>query len=392
MHRDSAEQAALHGLLDSIRATNGPIAPHWEAALKAAPRHLFLPRTIWQQDEGGTYVQVSADSEPGRWLDLAYSNDAVVTQINDGKPVASGDDVLPSSSASDPSIVVRMLTMLDPRPGQKVLEIGTGTGWNCGLLAHAIGGQNVTSIEVDTDVAAHAADALAHAGLKPHLVVADGAGGWPPHAPYDHVLATCAVSNVPSAWLEQTRPGGTILVPWNSPWCDYGLLHLTVQDDHTAEGRFSPYSAFMLMRTQRRDIRLFRDVVHDEHQPAESRTTLSPWTVAGDDYDAQFAIGLRLPDLWFAWHHDPELDDVQTRLWVATTDTSSWAAIDYDGHQDNEFIVWQHGPRRLWDEIKDAWAWYDQRSRPNPGRFGMTITPDGTHRAWLDEPGNQVPG
>ncbi|GAA2643027.1 hypothetical protein [Streptomyces lunalinharesii] len=59
-------------------------------------------------------------------------------------------------------------------------------------------------------------------------------------APYDRIVVTCSLNHVPEALLEQTRPGGTILTPWSRPWCNYGLLHLTVHDDGSAQGRFHP--------------------------------------------------------------------------------------------------------------------------------------------------------
>ncbi|MEX2981272.1 hypothetical protein [Streptomyces sp. C36] len=79
----------------------------------------------------------------------------------------------------------------------------------------------------------------------------------------------------------------------------------------------------------------------DDHQPDESRTTPSPDAVAGDDFTAQFALALRLPDLWYAWHEAPAVDGVVRRLWVATIDTTSWAAIDEREHGGDTFTVWQ---------------------------------------------------
>ncbi|MFQ6197066.1 protein-L-isoaspartate O-methyltransferase family protein [Streptomyces sp. NPDC000405] len=384
------EQAALRGLLDAIRADNGSLELRWENALEAAPRHLFVPPAVWAPGGDDTYEQVDSQADADRWFRLAYASEPVITQVNDGQPVTEGSSMLPSSSLSDPAIVVRMLTMLDPRPGQKILEIGTGAGWNTALLSHAVGPENVLSVEVDPALTEHATHALAALGLKPRLMTGDGFLGWPSQAPFRHVLATCAVNQVPRAWIEQTETGGTILTPWNSPWCDYGLLHLTVHPDRTAQGRFSPHSAFMLMRGQRHDIQLYRDVVSDDHLPTETTTTLSPWDIAGSDLDAQFALGLLLPDLWHAWHPHP-VDGVDTRLWIATTDARSWAAIDHDGMRDDRFTVWQHGPRRLLDEITSAWSWFTARGRPGPGRFGLTATRDQSHY-WLDNPGHPLPG
>ncbi|MFI0742819.1 methyltransferase domain-containing protein [Streptomyces sp. NPDC021100] len=384
------ELAAVRGLLTAIEADNGALPERWASAVASVPRHRFLPRVIWQRDGAGGYAPLDADTESEAWLATAYANTSIVTQVNDGQPADDGVAAFPSSSASAPSIVVLMLSMLDPQPGQQVLEIGTGTGWNAGLLAHVLGAGNVTSVEVDPVLAEQAAAVLAELTPGVTVVCGDGMLGHPNRAPYDHIMATCSLNGVSAALLAQTKAQGTILTPWSRPWCDYGLLHLTVDDHGDAQGRFHPYAVFMRARGQRVGLRLFRDVVHDDHVPAESTTNLSPWAVAGDDYDAQFALGLLLPDLWNVRHDNPDLDSVERRLWVATADGSSWAAIDDDGKQNEEFTVWQHGPRRLWDEVTAAWAWFEAHGRPSPGRFGMTVTADGTHRAWLDAPENTV--
>ncbi|MEH6373927.1 methyltransferase domain-containing protein [Streptomyces sp. KLMMK] len=384
------ELAAVHGLLTAIAADNGALPEPWASAVASVPRHRFLPRVIWQRDGKGGYAPLNANTEPQPWFAAAYANASIVTQVNDGQAADAGVAPFPSSSASAPSIVVLMLSMLDPKPGQQVLEIGTGTGWNAGLLAHVLGAENVTSVEFDPVLAEQAAAVLGELAPGVTVVCGDGMLGHLGRAPYDHIMATCSLDGVSAALLAQTKPQGTILTPWSRPWCDYGLLHLTVDDHGAAQGSFHPYACFMRARGQRVGLRLFRDVVHDDHMPAESTSSLSPWAVAGDDYDTQFALGLLLPDLWHIRHDNPDVDGVESRLWVATADGSSWAAIDDDGERDTEFTVWQHGPRRLWDEVTAAWAWFDQHGRPSPGRFGMTVTADGTHQAWLDAPENAV--
>ncbi|MEU8544941.1 methyltransferase domain-containing protein [Streptomyces sp. NPDC048717] len=383
-----AEQTAMRGLLGAVTADLGePLAPAWEEAFWAVPRHRFLPDRVWL---GAALDVCDRHTDPGGWLGAAYADGSVVTQVNDGRDPGEGDP-WPSSSASAPSIVFRMLGMLDVRTGHRVLEVGTGTGWNAGLLAHRVGAGNVTTIEVDPALAAQAALNLKNTGLEPRVIDGDGAAGHPASAPYDRIIATCSVREVPRAWLEQTRPGGVILTPWETPWACYGLVRLVVEPEGPASGRFHPHSAFMLMRNQRTDLRIFRDVVRDEHVPDESSTGLSPWAVAGDDWAARFAVGLRTRDVWHAWHDDPGVDGVAARLWLATTDATSWAAVDWDGRTRERFTVWEHGPRRLWSEVETAYAWWREAGRPGPERFGLTVATDGTHTPWLDRPDHPVP-
>ncbi|MER6300237.1 methyltransferase domain-containing protein [Kitasatospora sp. NPDC001539] len=386
------EQAAARGLLRAVSQSIGyDVAAVWGRAIAAVPRARFLPDRVWLL-HGDAYDVCDRRDAPERWLASAYADAPVVTQINDGREPDDPADAWPSCSASAPSIVIAMLDALDLTAGTRVLEIGTGTGWNAALLAHRLGDANVVTVEVDPALAARARSTLASLGYAPTVVCGDGRLGWAPGQAYDRVVATCSVRRIPPAWIAQTRTGGTILAPWDSPWICGGLVQLTVGDDGSAAGRYSPDSAFMLMRTQRPDLLLFRDVVHDDHQPTESVTTLDPWSVADAGVETQFALGLRLGDLWYAWHHDPEVDGVATRLWVATTDGTSWAAVDWDGTEDaGRYTVWQHGPRRPWDEVEAAYQWWLDNGRPGPCRFGLTVRPDGEHRAWLDTTTNSWP-
>ncbi|MFJ3214631.1 rRNA adenine N-6-methyltransferase family protein [Kitasatospora sp. NPDC086801] len=384
--RNESERAAVRGLLRAITKYLGhDVAPEWESALYAVPRHRFLPDLIWSADD---LTPCRRTDDPAGWWAAAYAENPVVTQVNDGQE--TDDDPVPTSSLSDPSIVLRMLEMLELRPGMKVLEIGTGPGWNCGLLSHRLGSDLVTSIEVDPAVTARARATLHELGLSPVVVCGDGNRGWPSGARYARVIGTCAFRSVPPDLIAQTEPGGLILLPWDSPWLGWGLLLLTVAEDGSAEGRFHPHSAFMLNRRQRSGVRLYRDVVRDEHVPQESCTELPAHDIAEDRWDLAFTLGVQLGNVWKAWDDDPNVDGVARRLWLATTDTRSWAAVDWAGEGSNGFSVWQHGERRLWDEVAKAHAWWLDSKEPGPDRFGLTVSTTGDHRYWLDNPENVV--
>jgi protein-L-isoaspartate(D-aspartate) O-methyltransferase len=111
--------------------------------------------------------------------------------------------------------MVIMLDQLGLAPGQRVLEIGAGTGYNAALMKHIVGPSGtVVSVDIDPDLVTQARDHLANAGYPDVTVVAaDGAEGYPPYAPYDRVIATVGVSDLAPAWLDQIGPGGRIVVP-----------------------------------------------------------------------------------------------------------------------------------------------------------------------------------
>jgi protein-L-isoaspartate O-methyltransferase len=387
----SLEQAAIRGLLQAVGHHLGhPLSPEWVQAAHAVKRHRFLPERLWLNSGDGSYAPCELQQDSRRWFAAAYADNAVVTQVNDGAEPEE-DDVWPSSSASAPSMVFRMLEYLDLADGMQVLEIGTGTGWNCALMAHRLGGGNVVSIEVDAQVAADARANLNACGLAPTVVHADGSEGWPPAEPYDRIISTCSVRSIPPAWITQSRPGGRIVTAWDNPWITFGLLTLDVVNG-AASGRFHPHGAFMLIRGQRTDLRVYRDVVRDHHQPAESCTTLDPDLVAGPDVSAQFAIGVVLGDVWHAWENDPDVEGVKARLWISNTEATSWSAIDWDGTEEaGRYTVWQYGPRRLWEEVERAFSWWTEAGSPLPERFGITVDPHGHHRYWLDSPDQFLP-
>lgn len=111
---------------------------------------------------------------------------------------------------SQPLMVARMLALLELRPTDRVLDVGTGSGWHAALLARLAG--EVWSVERHSDLAEGAASALAGSGV--HVVRGDGAAGLPEHAPFDAInVAAAAKDGVPPALETQLAPGGRLVVP-----------------------------------------------------------------------------------------------------------------------------------------------------------------------------------
>ncbi|MBC3992016.1 methyltransferase domain-containing protein [Streptomyces sp. AC563] len=367
-------------------ASAGELAPEWVGSFAAVPRVLFLPNLIWAHDmPTGRSVPVSRDIDPVGWQRAAEANVPIVTQWDDGQHAGTSPGTVPTSSASMPSVVAGMLRDLDVREGMRVLEVGTGTGWNAGLLAYRLGGDQVVSVEIDAAVAEQARTALARAGLDPEIIRGDGARGWPKGAPYDRVIVTAGVRTVSLRWLEQVRPGGAILTPWGTHYSDQdALLRLTVREDGSAAGPFLRMVEFMKLRSQRLDWNRFREHVPQFPGNADvSRTRLTLADV-GDRYDTvRFVIGLRVPD---CAHVVNQPDAGTAKAWFFDLLSRSWAAVVFRGGEP-EATVYQSGPRRLWDEVAAAHQWWTACGSPDLTRFGLTVTRDG-QQAWLDDPGN----
>lgn len=172
-------------LVDQIMSWQ-PLPDAVAAAMRKVERHLFVP-------------DVS--------LEEAYRNDSVITR-RDERGVAT-------SSASAPWLVGLMLGQLQARPGMRVLEIGGGTGYNAALIAELVDRQgHVTAVEIAPDVAEDARKALAAAGVTGvEMICGDGEYGYEPNAPYDRIIATAGVWEIPDAWADQLAPGGILVVP-----------------------------------------------------------------------------------------------------------------------------------------------------------------------------------
>src|SRR5207248_3375392 len=126
------------------------------------------------------------------WLRAAYHNEALLTDFDENN--------IPTTSCSAPSVVAIMLEASQASEGDTVLEIGTGTGWTAGLLAHRLGPEAVTSVDISSQCIAEARKRLDYLSLAPTLAVADGYGGYPARAPYNRIIATAALRTGPPPW------------------------------------------------------------------------------------------------------------------------------------------------------------------------------------------------
>lgn len=153
------------------------LPPAVRAAMELVPRHEFVPE----------------NQQP-----LAYADMAV--------PIGYDQTI------SQPYIVGVMTAQLDPKPGDRVLEVGTGSGYQSAVLAEL--GAEVYSVEIIEPLARRAAEILRQLGYDTvHLRTGDGSNGWPEAAPFDAVIVTCAPDRIPPPLLAQLKEGGRLIIP-----------------------------------------------------------------------------------------------------------------------------------------------------------------------------------
>jgi protein-L-isoaspartate(D-aspartate) O-methyltransferase len=133
---------------------------------------------------------------------------ALVPSAHEDRPLGIGH----GQTISQPYIVAYMTSRLGLRPNARVLEVGTGCGYQAAVLAQLA--SEVYSVEIVPELAVRAADRLAALGYHNVRVKhGDGALGWPEHAPYDGILVTCGAPAIPPALVEQLAPGGRLICP-----------------------------------------------------------------------------------------------------------------------------------------------------------------------------------
>lgn len=133
---------------------------------------------------------------------------------------ADEDRALPigfDQTISQPYIVAYMTAALDPKPTDRVLEIGTGSGYQAAVLAEVVG--RVYSVERVAELAESAGRRLRELGYENvEIKVGDGNEGWVEEAPFDAIIATAAAEDIPPALLDQLKNGGRMVIPIGNPW------------------------------------------------------------------------------------------------------------------------------------------------------------------------------
>jgi protein-L-isoaspartate(D-aspartate) O-methyltransferase len=151
----------------------------------------------------------------------AYDDSAV--------PIAWGQTI------SQPFVVALMSTLLHPMPHHRVLEVGSGSGYQAAVLAEVV--HEVYTVEIQAELARAASAVLDELGYRNvHVHRSDGFHGWPEHAPYDGILVACGRESIPLALLEQLAPLGHLVMPIG-PAGDQRLLDVTRDRGGTVRSR-----------------------------------------------------------------------------------------------------------------------------------------------------------
>ncbi|MCB9875020.1 MAG: protein-L-isoaspartate(D-aspartate) O-methyltransferase [Planctomycetaceae bacterium] len=186
-------------------------------AVAATERHLFVP----------------IDQQQNAYFDMSL-------------PIGGGVTISP------PYVVAFMTEQLDPRPTDRVLEIGTGSGYQAAILSPLV--SEVYTIEIIEDLGNEAAERLKRLGYENvHVRVGDGFQGWPEHAPFDKIIVTCSPENIPQPLIDQLKEGGKMLIPLGSRYQQ--SLCLVTKENGKLERRVLESTFFVPMTGRAEEVR-----------------------------------------------------------------------------------------------------------------------------------------
>lgn len=340
---------AARKLAEEVTAT----APEWYDSVSSTPRHQLVPRWWEPIPDSYPFAWGLRTPQPDQPWAQVYGDETLVTRVGalhaDRADLSDRPTGLPTSSSTVPGLIVRMLHLLDPDEQNRVLDVGTGSGYSAALLAHRLGDEQVTSIDVDPYLVDIARERLASFGRTPRLEVADATGSLP-DTDYDRIIATVSVRPIPPAWLEALRPGGKIVTTITGTSL---LINADKHPDGVARGRVQPDPATFMRTRRETDYPARLDHVYDtaRDQPGdETRKLTGPLPDLWDDWQLRCLYELDSPDIE---NRSATRDDGSQLLWLLATD-GSWARAD-----SGRGTVDQRGPRRLWDDlerVQDRWT------------------------------------
>ncbi len=245
--------------------------PDWlKQALFNVPRHFFIEQYHDNEEPGGI-VQVESPKPTSKQLAKIYSDTGLMIRE------------IPHSAASQPSLVFAMLADLELTRGLKVLEVGTGSGWNAGLIAFGVEDDRlVYSIDLQPDLVEKARIHLGAVGFNHvNLRVGDGGFGWTGEI-FDRIIVTVGSPDIPPAWVQSLADGGILVMPLKTPGVGDPILRLHRQGDRLT-GKFTLWAGFMSLQGD------FRSPSEDRLEP--------PWDSVIEDLLREKPTTVTIPEV-----------------------------------------------------------------------------------------------
>ncbi|WP_251075975.1 methyltransferase domain-containing protein [Streptomyces sp. ISL-12] len=339
------------------------------------PRHLFVPQWWDRLDGQWTLREPGTEAE---WFAAAYDDRSLITRVGAlHADFAKPDDHptgRPTSSATLPSLTVRMLQHARIGDGDELLDVGTGSGYGTALACWRLGDEAVTSVDVDPHLVDSAQERLRSIGLTPRVAAVDATGPLPAtEGQFDRIVATVSVRSVPESWLTALCVGGRLVTTIAGTSL---ILTAEKEEDGSARGRVEwDRAGFMQARHGDDYPPEVAEVLAAAHHAEGDEVSTSPYPVldVAQAWDVDSMLGIIAPGI----EHSYEERGEQRTAIMAHAD-GSWARATGSGTEPP--TVHQSGPRRLWDILDEIRAYWLQHGELPVRGARVRILPDGRTR------------
>ena len=365
-------------LVTSLTLSGSLSSSALQQAFLAVPREDFVPCFYEEDDASRNMVwrHVCFDESTAEdYLKKVYRNEPLVTKMDERN--------WPVSSSSMPSAMAKMLEALDLQPGHRVLEIGTGTGYNAALLSMITGSPcNIVTMERDAVLATTAQQALEHCiGSGVTVVTGDGFAGWEQEVPYDRILVTANLPTLPGVWVEQLQPGGKIVMDLQGSLTASGFL-IVEKTQEQVTGHFLPEPLYFMP--------LISEKIALVH-PLRRANLLQipcgePFLLEKDhifpaklfDADFRWLLQWRLPGCQISRQKQKQRDTDRVITSIFVIDPTSRAMVRFQQQEGQEsWTVNSYGVSYVWDDLQQLFAEFVALGEPEPHQYHVAMGQEG---------------
>jgi protein-L-isoaspartate(D-aspartate) O-methyltransferase len=379
---EAAAQARMR-MVDRLKQEGAITSPVVEAAFRTIPRHLFL-ETFYLREQTAPvrWKQVKPSAlDTWEWCQLVYADAPRITRLNEiGNPI---------SSSSAPTIMAIMLEEAGISSGQRVLEIGAGTGYNAALLAFLVGDPAfVTTIELEDDLATGARRRLEQViGLGVHVITGDGFAGYPPNAPYDRIVATASTHRIPLAWLDQLGEAGILVMHLQGHLAGGCLMRFQKQGPgRSGCGQMITGTDFTELRTpavpsplapQLLTHLLHQDIACTVRFPQDQFDPTLLW-----DHHLAFLLQTLFPTLHLTSIRRQRGESPQ----ICLLDEQTHTLLAFARAEEQQWNLEVRGYMQVWERVLIAYQQWVAVGRPAATAYQLHVDADGTQRLTLPFP------
>lgn len=326
-------------------------------AFRAVPRHAFVPVFLHRSlDEGNQqhWRTISSEVDADEWLTEVYKNRPLTISLDQ-----YGD---PNSSSSQPDLMALMIQSVCLQPGSRVLEIGTGTGYNAAILGTLVGCHNVVTIDINEQLLAEA-QARVERIVGPGMTFLHADGRSLPEqlsgGTFDAIMVTGSHDRIEPSWVKALAPGGHLVVNWKRSFANVMIEAEKIQS--RLIGRVAPYGGDFM-------------ALHDGAGLERGRSPYQPLGLVAcsefrpqlfEDRDFGFFLQIKKPSLFYHRHRTRSGD----LAYVVMESTGSRVLYF--------FPVKIRGDASLWQEISQVSEQYEQLKRPSRSAFQLIVEEDG---------------